>query len=84
MGGSHDDRLRRKYTISGAGGAFDAVWRPSAEDAKIAWESTKLLIVPAPSPDAGPGVIDFDAGTVEIDASRTPGNDEGPAEAGPS
>jgi len=81
MADARGDRLRRKYPISGAGGAFDAVWRPSAEEAKVEWESAKLMIVPAPSPDTGPGVIDFEGGRVEI---AVPENDEGPAEAGPS
>lgn len=39
------------------------------------------MIVPAPSPDTGPGVIDFEGGRVEIAVAA---NDEGPAEAGPS
>lgn len=80
----HLDRLRRKYPVSGAGSAFDVVWRPSAEQAKQEWESAKLVIAPAPSPDGDLGVIDFAAGSITIGVADDTGNDEGPAEAGPS
>lgn len=60
------DRLRRRYPLQGASGAFDAVWRPSAHDADQEAQSLKIIPVPAPTPDQGPGVIDFDNGTIEI------------------
>lgn len=60
------DKLRRKYPLQGAGGAFDAVWRPSAHDADREAQSLKIIPVPAPTPDKGPGVLDFEAGTIEI------------------
>jgi hypothetical protein len=60
------DRLRRKYPLQGAGSAMDAVWRPSAHDADIEAQALKIIPVPAPSPDTGPGVLDFDNGTIEI------------------
>ncbi|MGO1956426.1 hypothetical protein [Microbacterium sp.] len=61
------DRLSRKYPLSGAGGAFDAVWAPSAHLADQAREAEKLTIVPAPTPDGGNGVIDFADGAVTIE-----------------
>jgi hypothetical protein len=64
-----EDRLARKYPLSGVGGGIDAVWRPSAHEADIAWQSLQVLPVPSPSPDEGPGVIDFDdmRVTIEVD-----------------
>ena len=61
------DRLERKYPLSGIGGGLDAVWSPTAHEAGLAREAEKLTIVPAPTPDAGPGVIDFDAGSIELE-----------------
>ena len=60
------ERLRRKYPLQGAGSAMDAVWRPSAHDADIEAQSLKIVPIPAPSPDKGPGVLDFENGTIEI------------------
>ncbi|WP_456285055.1 hypothetical protein [Microbacterium sp. JZ101] len=62
-----DDRLRRKYPVSAIAGGFDALWRPSAHEADQAWHALQIVPVPAPSPDQGPGVIDFDDGTVTIE-----------------
>lgn len=60
------EHLRRKYPLQGAGSAMDAVWRPSAHDADIEAQSLKIVPIPAPSPDKGPGVLDFENGTIEI------------------
>lgn len=38
---------------SGALGAFDEVWSPSAADARAAWEIEQQLPIEAPSPDRG-------------------------------
>jgi hypothetical protein len=38
-------------SLSGIGAGFDAVWRPSAEDAREQWESQ--IEVPAPAPTPG-------------------------------
>lgn len=61
------DRLAKKYPLSGAVGAFDAVWSPSAYDASAAREAEKLTIAPSPVPDGGPGVVDFAPGSVRIE-----------------
>lgn len=61
------DRLDRKYPLSGAAGALDAGWSPTAHEASLAREAEKLTIAQAPTPDKGPGVIDFSSGTVRID-----------------
>ncbi|GAA1989380.1 hypothetical protein [Microbacterium pumilum] len=49
------DNLRRQ--LEGGGGSFaavgigfDAVWRPSAEDARATWEAQVELPAPAPTP----------------------------------
>ncbi len=49
------DNLRRQ--LEGGGGSFagvgvglDAVWRPSAEESRAAWEAQVELPAPAPSP----------------------------------
>ncbi|MBY0688498.1 hypothetical protein [Microbacterium marinilacus] len=71
--------LEKKYPLQGGGSAFDAVFRPTAHDADLEWQSLKIVPVPAPSPDKGPGVIDFDAGRIEIRVAEERENDEGPA-----
>jgi hypothetical protein len=38
-------------SLAGLGSGFDAVWRPSAEDARADWEAQVEL--PAPAPNAG-------------------------------
>lgn len=37
-------------SLSGLGSGFDAVWRPSAEDAHADWEAQVEMPAPAPSP----------------------------------
>lgn len=49
------DNLRRQLeggggSFGGIGGGFDAVWRPSAEDAHAQWEAQVELPAPAPAP----------------------------------
>lgn len=49
------DNLRRQLeggggSFAGVGVGFDAVWRPSAEDARADWEAQVELPAPAPSP----------------------------------
>ena len=36
--------------LAGVGSGFDAVWRPSAEDAHADWEAQVEMPAPAPSP----------------------------------
>ncbi len=47
-----DTRRRWAKGIGGGGlgSAFDAVWRPSAEDAHADWEAQVEMPAPAPSP----------------------------------
>ena len=49
------DNLRRQLdggggSLSGIGAGFDAVWRPSAEEARDQWEASIELPAPAPAP----------------------------------
>ena len=50
------DQLRKQLdgtaggSLAGVGGGFDAVWRPSAEEAHAAWEAQVELPAPAPTP----------------------------------
>ena len=49
------DNLRRQLeggggSFAGVGAGFDAVWRPSAEDARADWEAQVEMPAPAPSP----------------------------------
>lgn len=44
-------------SLAGVGSGFDAVWRPSAEDAHAEWEAAIELPAPAPAPD-GTGRIE--------------------------
>ncbi|MBD8024049.1 hypothetical protein [Microbacterium gallinarum] len=37
-------------SLAGVGSGFDAVWRPSAEDAHADWEARVELPAPAPTP----------------------------------
>jgi len=45
---------------------MDAVWRPAVHDADMEAQSLKIVPVPAPTPDRGPGVLDFENGSIEI------------------
>jgi hypothetical protein len=63
--------VEQKYgRLSNGGVLFDQVFQPTAYVAREEWESQKIIPVPAPSPDKGPGVIDFESGTVEISLDR--------------
>ncbi|MER7797799.1 hypothetical protein [Microbacterium sp. NPDC096154] len=66
------ERLRRRYPLQGIGGGVDAVWRPSAHDADMEAASLRIIPVPAPTPDRGPGVVDFENGTIEIALDESP------------
>jgi hypothetical protein len=50
------DHLRKQLdgsaggSLAGVGSGFDAVWRPSAEDAHADWEAAVELPAPAPTP----------------------------------
>lgn len=50
------DQLRKQLdgraggSLSGVGSGFDAVWRPSAEDARADWEAAVEMPAPAPAP----------------------------------
>ncbi|MHC2999035.1 hypothetical protein [Microbacterium sp. HJ5] len=50
------DHLRRQLegaaggSLAGVGSGFDAVWRPSAEDAHADWEAQVEMPAPAPAP----------------------------------
>jgi hypothetical protein len=65
------DNLRRQLeggggSLSGLGAGFDAVWRPSAEEAHAQWQAATEMPAPAPTPgdkglDDGPLVIDVPA-----------------------
>lgn len=104
--------IEKKYGQASSGAAlFNEAFHPSAANALRSWEQEKQTVVPAPSPDKGPGVVDFARGTIRLDipaapppnpraiaepapdpgrvrgsraGSAKPGNDEGPAGAGPS
>jgi hypothetical protein len=49
------DNLRRQLeggggALSGIGSGFDAVWRPSADEARADWEAGVEMPAPAPAP----------------------------------
>lgn len=49
------DNLRRQLeggggSLSGVGAGFDAVWRPSAEEAHAQWQAQVEVPAPAPAP----------------------------------
>lgn len=51
-------------SLSGVAGGLDAVWRPSADEARADWEAQVEMPAPAPSPgdkglDDGPLVIEL-------------------------
>ena len=65
------DNLRRQLeggggSFAGVGVGFDAVWRPSAEEARADWEAQVEMPAPAPAPgdkgrvEDGRIVIDVD------------------------
>ena len=67
------DNLRRQLdggggSLGGIGAGFDAVWRPSVEDAHAQWEASVQLPAPAPTP----GDKGLDEGPLVIDVSRHP------------
>jgi hypothetical protein len=50
------DQLRKQLegtaggSMAGVGSGFDAVWRPSAEEAHAGWEASVEMPAPAPTP----------------------------------
>jgi hypothetical protein len=68
------DNLRRQ--LEGGGGSFagvgvglDAVWRPSAEESRAAWEAQVELPAPAPSP-GDKGRMEDGRIVIEVDEAR--------------
>jgi hypothetical protein len=67
------DNLRRQLAggggaLSGVGAGFDAIWRPSAEEAHAQWQASTEMPAPAPAPsdrglDDGPLVVEIPART---------------------
>ncbi|GAA1467614.1 hypothetical protein [Microbacterium thalassium] len=45
-------------SLAGVGAGFDAVWQPTAEQARADWESRLELPAPAPTPDGDGRVED--------------------------
>lgn len=66
------DHLRRQLdgtaggSLAGVGSGFDAVWRPSADEARANWEAQVELPAPAPSPGDG-GAIDDGRLIIRVD-----------------
>ena len=57
-------------SLSGVGGGFDSVWRPSAEEAHAEWEAQIEMPAPAPTPgDKG----HLDDGRITIDLDKPTG-----------
>lgn len=67
-------RRRGDTVVRSAGGTlgFDDVWRPSAAEAQIVWEAERVTPIPAPTPDAGPGVIGDNRIVIEVPTPRHP------------
>jgi len=66
-----DQRRRQREgrgTSGGLGSGMDAVWRPSAEDARAEWEAQIELPAPAPTPGDGGSVED---GRIVIEVPRS-------------
>jgi len=68
------DNLRRQLeggggSFAGVGVGFDAVWRPSAEDARADWEAQVELPAPAPSP-GDKGRMEDGRIVIEVDERR--------------
>jgi hypothetical protein len=66
------DNLRRQRgggggSFAGVGVGLDAVWRPSAEEARAGWEAQVELPAPAPSPGDRGGMQD---GRIVIDVDH--------------
>ena len=67
----HRDNLRRQLdggggALSGIGAGFDVVWRPSADEARVEWETQVELPAPAPAPGDRSALGD---GRIVIDVS---------------
>jgi hypothetical protein len=68
------DNLRRQLdggggSFAGVGAGFDAVWRPSADEARADWEAQVEMPAPAPSPGDKGGVDDGRI-VIVVDESR--------------
>lgn len=60
--------VEEKYQGAGGGlgGAFDAVWSPSAHEAGQERDRQQRASVPAPTPDKGPGRMDDGRVVIEV------------------
>jgi hypothetical protein len=68
------DNLRRQLkggggSFAGVGVGFDAVWRPSAEEARADWEAQVEMPAPAPTP-GDKGGVDEGRIIIDVDDSR--------------
>ena len=68
------DNLRRQLegggsSFAGVGMGLDAVWRPSAEDARADWEAQVEMPAPAPTP-GDKGRMEDGRIVVEVDEAR--------------
>ncbi|MFB7892724.1 hypothetical protein ACFC1I_11045 [Microbacterium sp. NPDC056044] len=64
-----DTRRRQRNGLpvsSGGIGAIDAVFAPSAAEARAVWEAQTEIPAPAPTPGDGPGVIRRGRITIEL------------------
>jgi hypothetical protein len=72
------DHLRKQLdgaaggSLAGLGSGFDAVWRPSAEDAHAQWEAQVEMPAPAPTP-GDKGSVDEGRLIIEVDQPKRSG-----------
>lgn len=65
--------VEKKYRGTGPGGlggAFDAVWSPSAHESGMERDRQQRASVPAPAPDKGPGTLEGDGRHIVIEIAR--------------
>ncbi|MBD3940146.1 hypothetical protein IF188_00345 [Microbacterium sp. NEAU-LLC] len=70
---SYRRRRRGETPAHSTGGvaAFDSIWQPTAEDARVVWEAEQITPAPAPTPGDGPGVIDGNRIVIETGLRHT-------------
>lgn len=62
----------RSALSSGGLLGFDELFHPTAYDARIQWEAEQEIPAPAPTPDRGPGVIEYGSRiTIVVHAGAT-------------